>query len=78
MMENYNGVLQEYIHQGTLVPISEEEIRMHKVDGGIINYIGQHRVKKDTSTTTLLRQITNSSIKNCNTGPKDQIPCPTC
>jgi hypothetical protein len=44
----------------------EEEIRE---DGGFINYIGHHGVKKDTSTTTPLRLVANSATKNCNTGP---------
>ena len=52
MMENYNGVLQEYIDRRTLVPVSEEEIKIHKDEGGLINYISHHGVEKDTSVTT--------------------------
>ena len=69
MMENYNGVLQEYIDRRTLVPVSEEEIKMHKDEGGLINYIGHHGVEKDNSVTTPLRMVANSATKNCNTGP---------
>lgn len=52
-----------------LVPVSEEEIRLHREEGGIINYIGHHGVQKDTSITTPLRLVTNSATKICNTGP---------
>ena len=69
MMENYNGVLQDYIDRHTLVPVSEEEIKIHKDEGGLINYIGHHGVEKDTSVTTPLRMVANSATKNCNTGP---------
>ena len=35
-----------------LVPVTEDEIKKHKEGGGYINYIGHHRVEKDTSNTT--------------------------
>ena len=64
MIDNYNGVLQDYIDRKTLVPISGDEIRQHKEDGGFINYICHHGVEKDTSTTTPLRLVANSATKN--------------
>ena len=57
IFDNYNGVLQDYIHRQTLVPVSKEEISQHKEDGGFINYIGHPGVDKDTSTTTPLRLV---------------------
>jgi hypothetical protein len=69
MIDNYNGVLQDYIDRKTLVPISGDEIRQHKEDGGFINYICHHGVEKDTSTTTPLRLVANSATKNWNTSP---------
>ena len=76
MLENYNGVIQEYIDRHALVPVSEGEIRIHKEEGGIINYIGHHGVEKDSSTTTPLRLVANSATKNCNTGPLSMISGP--
>ena len=29
LMENYNSVIQEYIKRRNLVPVSEEDIRLH-------------------------------------------------
>ena len=68
-MENYNGVIQDYIDRKTLVPVTDDEIKKYKEGGGYINYIGRHGVEKDTSTTTPLRMVANSATKNCNTGP---------
>ena len=69
MLENYNGVIQEYIDRRALVPVSEDEIKSHKEEVGLINYIGHPGVEKDSSTTTPLRLVANSATKNCNTGP---------
>ena len=56
-MENYDGVLLEYIERKTLVPVTENEIKKHEEDGGHVNYIGHQGVEKDTSTTTTLRLV---------------------
>ena len=33
-MENYNGVIQDYIVRKTCVPVTEDEIKNHKEGGG--------------------------------------------
>ena len=68
-LDNYNQVLQSYIDREVLVPVSDKDIQEWKEQGGHINYIGHHGVEKDASTTTPLRLVANSALKNCNTGP---------
>ena len=67
-MNNYNSVILGCIDRHTLVPVSDKEIRQHKEEGKLINYILHHRVEKDSSTTTPLRLVANSATKNFNTG----------
>ena len=68
MMENYNGVILDCIDRHTLVPVSDKEIRQHKEEGGLINYILHHWVENDGSTTTHLWLVANSATQNFNTG----------
>ena len=68
-LDNYNQELQSYIDRSVLVPVSDKDIQAWKEQGGYINYIGHHGVEKDASTTTPLRLVANSALKNCNTGP---------
>ena len=70
---------------GVLVPVTKQQIQEYKEQGGYINYIGHHGVEKETSTTTPLRIMLKSVLKNCNTGPsvndlwpKGPTVCPTC
>ena len=65
----YNEQFQDYIERGVLVPITKQQIQEYKEQGGYINYIGHHGVEKESSTTTPLRIVSNSALKNCNTGP---------
>ena len=68
-LDNYNQVLQSYIDRSVLVPVSAKDIQEWKEQGGHVNYIGHHGVENDASTTTPLRLVANSALKNCNTGP---------
>ena len=68
-LSSYNEQFEDYIKRGVLVPVTKQEIQDYKDDGGFVNYVGHHGVEKETSTTTPLRMVSNSALKNCNTGP---------
>ena len=54
MLDNNNGVMQDYIDRKELVPVSMDEIKEHVENGGYINYIGHNKVERDTSSTSRL------------------------
>ena len=68
-LAEYNNQFQDYIDRGVLEQVSLDEIEKYKENGGYVNYIGHHGVRKDTSNTTPLRLVANSALKNCSTGP---------
>ena len=59
-IEVYNSCFQDFINRGVLKEVTEEELEAW--EGGI-NYVSHHHVSKD-STSTPLRIIVNSSLKN--------------
>ena len=58
-MEVYNKCFQDFIEQGVLQEITEEELKAWK---GGINYVSHHHVSKD-SPSTPLRIVINLSLK---------------
>ena len=57
----YNSELKKYIDRGAAVKLSKQDLAEWK---GPINYISHHGVMRPDSTTTPLRIVTNSSLKN--------------
>ena len=64
-LEFYNTELQKFIDRGALSKVSQEEIDTYK---GPVSYVTHHGVAKPDSTTTPLRIVTNSSLRNRNAG----------
>ena len=62
-IEAYNEALQDFLDQGTLREVSEDEMASWK---GPLNYISHHGVAKPGSVTTALRVVSNSSLDNNN------------
>ena len=78
-IEAYNEALQDFLNQGTLHEVPEDEMASWK---GPVNYICHHGVAKPGSVTTALRVVSNSSLDNKNSGlsynillPKVGMPC---
>ena len=65
-LEFYNQELKKFLDRGAIVKLSEEEIESYKAIGGPVNYVTHHGVYNPGSTTTFLRVVTNSSLKNKN------------
>ena len=61
----YDKEMQGYLDRGTFVVLSEDEIENWD---GPVNYISHHGVVKETSTSTKLRIMSNSSLNNNNQG----------
>merc|ERR1712020_326323 len=63
-LEAYNKELEGYVHRGTFLELSEEEMRLW---GGVVNYVSHHGVAKPGATTAL-RPVVNSSFPNNSSG----------
>ena len=64
-LDFYNSELQKFIDRGALSKLSQEEMDAYQ---GPVSYVTHHGVAKPGSTTTPLRIVTNSSLKNRNAG----------
>ena len=65
LLAAYNSELQKFIDRGAIVRLSQEEIDNY---GGPVSYVSHHAVFKPGSTSTPLRIVTNTSLKNRNAG----------
>ena len=65
LLAAYNEELKKAIDRGAIVRLSEEEISSYE---GPVSYVAHHDVHKPDSTTTPLRVVTNTSLKNINSG----------
>ena len=65
LLEAYNSELRKFIDRGAIVPLTQEEIDAYD---GPVSYVAHHDVHKPDSSTTPLRVVTNTSLKNANTG----------
>ena len=63
--ENYNVEFQGYVDRGVFKELSNAE--MEAWDGPV-NYISHHDVPKPSSVSTALRIVSNSSLKNTQSG----------
>ena len=63
--ELYNDEFQGYVDRGVFKELSKDE--MEAWDGPV-NYISHHGVPKPSSVTTALRVVSNSSLKNDQSG----------
>ena len=64
----YDKEMLGYIGRGAFKKLTQEEIDSWKKKGGPVNYISHHGVLKETSATTKLRIVSNSSLNNNNQG----------
>ena len=64
-MDEYNENYRQMLTRGCIREISKTELDSWK---GGVNYISHHGVVKDTSTTTPLRIVSNSSLINNKSG----------
>ncbi len=65
LLELYNTKVQGYIDRGVFWELEDKEMEDWV---GPVNYITHHGVRKLQSTTTALRVISNSSLKNNQAG----------
>ena len=65
LLEAYNSELRKFIDRGAIVPLTQEEIDAYD---GPVSYVAHHDVHKPDSSTTPLRVVTNTSLKNANAG----------
>ena len=70
-LEEYNTQLLNYLDRGVIGEISREELDSWS---GPFNYISHHGVEKLSSTTTKLRVVSNSSLKNNGLSYNDLLP----
>ena len=61
----YNSELRKFLDRGAITKMSQEEIASYT---GPVSYVSHHGVHKPDSTTTPLRIVTNTSLKNGNCG----------
>ena len=66
--EEYDRELLGYIGRGTFKELSKEEMEAWRIKGGAVNYISHHGVLKESSQTTKLRIVSNSSLVNNKAG----------
>ena len=65
LLEAYNAELRKAIDRGAIVRLTERELQEYD---GPISYVAHHDVHKPDSTTTPLRVVTNTSLRNVNAG----------
>ena len=65
LLDAYNAELRKSMERGAIVQLTEEEINSYV---GPVSYVAHHDVHKPDSTTTPLRVVTNTSLKNINAG----------
>ena len=65
LMDAYNRELQKFIDRGAITRVTEEEMATYS---GPISFVSHHGVHKPGSTSTPLRIVTNSSLKNTTCG----------
>ena len=65
LMDAYNQELQKFLDRGAIVKLSQQEIDAYN---GPVSYVSHHAVLKPDSVTTPLRIVTNTSLKNRNSG----------
>ena len=63
--ELYNNEFQGYVSRGVFKELSEDEMEAWE---GPVNYISHHGVPKPSSVSTALRVVSNSSLKNDQSG----------
>ena len=63
--EIYNAEFQGYVNRGVFKELGDAE--MEAWDGPV-NYISHHEVPKPSSVSTALRIVSNSSLKNTQSG----------
>ena len=66
--EEYDRELLGYVERGAFKELSEEEMEAWRIQGGPVNYISHHGVLKESSQTTKLRIVSNSSLVNNKAG----------
>ena len=71
LLDRYNEEFNKYLMRGGLVPISKQEMEEYS---GPVNYISHHGVEQPASTTTPLRLVSNSSLKNGLRSLNDILP----
>ena len=65
VLDSYNSELRKFIERGAITKITQEELDTYK---GPTSYVTHHGVLKPNSVTTPLRIVTNTSLKNRNSG----------
>ena len=65
LLEAYNKELRKSMEREAIAQLTEEEINSYS---GPVSYVAHHDVHKPESTTTPLRVVTNTSLKNINAG----------
>ena len=65
LLEAYNLELQKAMDRGAIVRLTEEDLQNYS---GPVSYVAHHGVHKPDSTTTPLRVVTNTSLKNVKAG----------
>ena len=65
MMEAYNLELQKFVDRGALVKLTQKELEDYD---GPVSYVSHFAVMKPDSTTTPLRIVTNTSLRNSRSG----------
>ena len=61
--DRYNDEFQAIVNRGAIREVAVDELEEWKRKGGAVNFISHHSVTKETSTTTPLRIVWNSSQK---------------
>ena len=69
LLDPYHDQVKDYILRGVWGKTSLEKVQEWKDTGGKVHYVSHHGVLNSHSTTTPLRIVVNSALKNCYDGP---------
>ena len=70
LLEPYNVQTRDYVSRGVWEETNADQINKWKTGGGYVHYVCHHPIEKESSLSTKLRIVVDSSVKNCYNGPK--------
>ena len=68
-MADYNKVIDDYIARGVWVPVTKDELADWRNKGLPTHFVGHHCVLNDKSSSTPVRVVVDSTVKNNYVGP---------
>ena len=70
LLDAYQGQIDDFIKRGVWKKTSLKEVEEYKASGGSVHYVGHHPVLNPSSTSTPVRLVVDSAMRNNYTGPK--------